>query len=113
VLGLTACGGNTGKDDCTPKGGSSATAAQTVSVEADPTTNGKYVPATVSVKVGDAVTWDFKDTSLQHSVTADNASFDSCLLGAGAKFTVTFSQAGDFKYHCSIHAQMLGDVKVG
>jgi plastocyanin len=25
---------------------------------------------------------------------------------------VTFSTAGDFKYHCTIHAAMTGDVKV-
>ena len=47
------------------------------------------------------------------SVTSDDSGvFDSCLQNAGAKFMVTFSKAGDFKYHCQIHAQMLGDVKV-
>jgi plastocyanin len=30
----------------------------------------------------------------------------------GAKFFVTFNTAGDFKYHCTIHAAMTGDVKV-
>jgi plastocyanin len=112
VLGLTACGGSKGGGDCTPKGGTSATAAQTVSVDPDPNTNGKFTPATVTVKAGESVTWKFNDSSLQHTVTADDGSFDSCLLSAGATFTVQFSQAGTVKYHCTIHAQMLGEAKV-
>jgi plastocyanin len=117
ALLLVSCGGSSGDNggqSCSPTGGStSGTATQTVKVVTDPNTIGKYDPATVSVKVGDTVAWDFQDNSAQHSVTADDSSFDSCLQNSGAKFMVTFSKAGDFKYHCQIHAQMLGEIKVG
>ena len=117
ALLLVSCGGSSGDNggqSCSPTGGStSGTATQTVKVVTDPNTIGKYDPATVSAKVGDTVAWDFQDNSAQHSVTADDSSFDSCLENSGAKFMVTFSKAGDFKYHCQIHAQMLGEIKVG
>ena len=116
ALLLASCGGSSGDtgQSCTPAGGStSGTPTHTVKLVADPNTIGKFDPATVSVKVGDTVEWDFQDNTAQHSVTSDDSGvFDSCLQNAGAKFMVTFSKAGDFKYHCQIHAQMLGDVKV-
>jgi plastocyanin len=116
-LVLAACGGsssnNGSSSSCNPTGGSSGTATQTVKVVPDPNTIGKFDPPTVSVKTGDTVEWDFQDSSTQHSVTSDDGTFDSCLQNAGAKFVVTFTKAGDVKYHCTIHAQMLGDVKVG
>jgi plastocyanin len=116
ALVLTACGGSGGDgggSSCTPSGGStSGTAATTVKIVSDPNTVGKYDPSSLSVKTGDSVEWDFQDNSAQHSVTDDNSSFDSCLQNAGAKFFVTFSKAGDYKYHCQIHAQMVGEVKV-
>ena len=118
ALALTACGGGSagtgsGGSSCNPTGGASgATAAQTVKINSDPNTVGRYDPQTVNVKVGDSVEWNWVDNSAQHSVTADDSSFDSCLQSSGSKFTVTFSKAGDFKYHCTLHAQMLGEVKV-
>jgi plastocyanin len=115
VLSLAGCGGGggEGEDNCTPKGAGTGTAAQTVKVVADPNTVGTYDPKSVSVKAGESVEWDFQDQGAQHSVTSDdNTTFDSCLLSAGGKFLATFSTAGDFKYHCTIHSQMVGDIKV-
>jgi plastocyanin len=115
ALVLASCGSSGGgsSDNCTPKGAGSGTASQTVKVVSDPNTVGKYDPASVSVTKGQSIEWDFQDTGAQHSVTSDdNTTFDSCLQSAGAKFIVTFNTAGDFKYHCTIHAQMTGDVKV-
>jgi plastocyanin len=118
ALVLAACGGtgsdNGGSASCTPQGGAtSGSGTATVKVVSDPNTIGKYDPSTVSVKIGETVAWDFQDSSTQHSVTSDDSGvFDSCLQSSGAKFVVTFSKAGDFKYHCTIHAQMTGDVKV-
>ena len=115
ALVLASCGSSGGgsSDNCTPKGAGTGTANQTVKVVSDPNTVGKFDPASVSVTKGQSVEWDFQDTGAQHSVTSDdNTTFDSCLQSAGAKFIVTFNTAGDFKYHCTIHAQMTGDVKV-
>ncbi len=51
-------------------------------------------------------------TGNQHSVSADDSSFESCLQGAGSTFTTTFVKAGTYAYHCSIHPQMKGTVTV-
>jgi plastocyanin len=118
ALLLTACGGSTPStgdgSTCTPKGGStSGTATQIVKLNPDPNTVGRYDPQSVSVTTGQSVEWDWVDNSSQHSVTSDDTTtFDSCLQGAGAKFIVTFNTAGDFKYHCQIHAAMTGEIKV-
>ncbi len=115
---LAACGSSSGDGGggtaCTPKGGStSGTASQVVKLNPDPNTIGRFDPATVTVTKGQTVEWDWVDNGAQHSVTSDDTTtFDSCLQSAGAKFFVTFSSTGDFKYHCTIHAAMTGDVKV-
>lgn len=118
AMALAACGGTSNNStdsgsSCTPKGAGSGTAAQTVKINSDATNVGAFVPATVTVKKGDSVEWDWVDNSAQHSVTSDdNSTFDSCLQGSGSKFVVTFNTTGDVKYHCSIHAGMVGEVKV-
>jgi plastocyanin len=117
ALVLAACGGTSGGGGgnaaCTPSGGTtSGSGATVVKVVSDPNTVGKFDPNPVSVKVGQSVEWDFQDSSAPHTVTADDGSFDSCSQNSGFKFIVTFSKAGDVKYHCTLHAQMLGDLKV-
>jgi plastocyanin len=115
---LAACGGAAASDsrgNCTPIGAGSAnnaTATQLVRVVADPTTLGAFEPKTITVSAGQSVTWTFQEQSMQHSVTADDGTFDSCLHGAGFTFAVTFAKAGTYAYHCSIHAQMTGRVIV-
>jgi plastocyanin len=119
ALLLAACGGSSsgvgGASACSPTGGTtSGTGSQVVKINPDPNTVGRFDSSTVSITTGQSVEWDWVDNSAQHSVTSDNnpPTFDSGLCSAGTKFVVTFSSAGDFKYHCTIHSGMLGDVKV-
>jgi len=117
ALVLAACGSSSGDNgggsSCNPTGGSSSGSGTTVvKVVPDPNTVGKFDPTPVSVTAGQSVEWDFTDSSSPHTVTADDNSFDSCSQNTGFKFVVTFSKVGDVKYHCTLHAQMLGDVKV-
>ncbi len=119
ALVLAACGsssgGGGGDSGCTPKGGgTSGTGSQVVKINPDPNTVGRYDPSALTITKGQTVEWDWVDNSAQHTVTSDDTTtFDSCLQGAGAKFVITFNTAGDFKYHCTIHAGMTGDIKVG
>jgi plastocyanin len=116
ALVLAACGssdGGGGGSSCNLTGGTIGGSGTTVvKVVSDPTTVGKFDPTPVSVTAGQSVEWDFTDSSAPHTVTADDGSFDSCSQNSGTKFVVTFSKAGDVKYHCTLHAQMLGDIKV-
>jgi plastocyanin len=65
------------------------------------------------VPVGTTVTWTNHDT-VPHTVTADDGSFDSGTLQPGQSYTRTFSSAGNYPYHCSIHgaASMSGVLQI-
>jgi plastocyanin len=56
----------------------------------------------VTVKVGTRVTWTNLDNA-QHTVTADDKSFDSGVLAKGQSFSFTFTKAGSVSYYCAIH----------
>ena len=70
-----------------------------------------FSPATVTVSVGDSVTWTNNDGAT-HTATADGGSFDTGNIAAGGSDSVTFNTAGSFDYHCTIHSQMTGTVVV-
>ena len=82
-----------------------------------------YLPVPITVKVGDTVTWTHRG-SHPHSVTSDEFTStesgtcaaiiggDGCLAN-GDQFTVTFTSAGIFDYHCQVHgSNMVGKVIV-
>jgi plastocyanin len=70
-----------------------------------------FNPNTLSVKVGTKVTWT-NDDSTAHTVTFDTGGNKSDHLSNGATYFVTFSTAGSFAYHCSIHPDMTATVTV-
>jgi plastocyanin len=73
--------------------------------------NMKFQPDPVNVAAGDSVQWTNRDDS-DHTVTADDGSFDSGAMEQGDTFTQTFSAAASIKYHCEFHAGMKGTVIV-
>ncbi|HVA87485.1 MAG TPA: plastocyanin/azurin family copper-binding protein [Candidatus Saccharimonadales bacterium] len=71
-----------------------------------------FGPATITVAIGGSVTWTNAD-SIAHTVTFDDTSVKSSdNINSGQTYQVTFSKAGTFTYHCSIHPTMLGTVTV-
>jgi plastocyanin len=73
--------------------------------------NFAFSPDTLKVKVGTKVTWKFDDDTT-HTVKADNGSFQSSGLSGGKTFSFTFAKAGQYKYICSIHPSMKGQITV-
>ena len=69
----------------------------------------EFGPATVSVNVGDSVTWTNRD-SADHTATGQD--FDTGTLSQGQSGSFRFSEAGSFSYVCSIHPNMRGTVQV-
>jgi plastocyanin len=65
----------------------------------------------VEALTGDTVMWT-NDSSRQHTVTADDDSFDSGHIPVTGTFEERFATAGVFAYHCTIHAAMTGEVDV-
>jgi plastocyanin len=74
--------------------------------------NFAFTPFSVSVPVGDSVTWTNQDAAVTHTATANNGAFDTGQIKTGSSATVTFEKAGTFNYHCSVHPGMTGRVVV-
>jgi len=80
-------------------------------------TNECWLPAEISVSVGDTVIWSNTDTAA-HTVTSGSPTdgpdgiFDSSLFIAGATFEVTFDDSGSYDYFCMVHPWMQGNVQV-
>lgn len=70
-----------------------------------------FGPAEITVPAGTTVVW-FNKGKEDHSVTADDKSFDSGLKKTGATFSRVFPQAGKYTYHCAPHPWMKGTVEV-
>ena len=70
-----------------------------------------FTPATLTITVGDTVTWTNGDGA-PHTATAKDGSFDSGTLLRGASFSHTFTAAGSFSYVCKVHPSMTATVIV-
>ena len=73
--------------------------------------NMAFSPASLTVKVGDKVTWTNQD-SVGHSATADDNSFDTGVIAQGQSGSTTFSKAGTYTYHCKVHPSMTATIIV-
>ena len=76
-----------------------------------------YSPNTISIKAGETLTFDNVDGNF-HTVTSGtvktgpDGTFDSGLLRAGEKFTLTLDKPGTYQYYCTIHPNMVGTIIV-
>ena len=71
-----------------------------------------FAPQVITVRVGTRVTWTNLQPAIEHTVTADDGSFGSDPLATGSAFSRVFTIVGTYAYHCSIHPDMTGTVKV-
>ena len=72
--------------------------------------NFAFVPMTVTVTVGETVTWNF----VQGTHTTTGTGFESWNSGNknSGSFSHTFNSAGTFAYVCNLHSSMTGTVIV-
>ncbi|GAB2826715.1 cupredoxin domain-containing protein [Lentzea nigeriaca] len=68
-----------------------------------------YVPATMTVHLGDVVTWTNQDEA-SHDVAG--GTFRSPMLATGQSWSFTFTQPGTFDYICSVHPDMRAKIVV-
>src|SRR6185437_6234801 len=87
----------------------SASSAPMVAGDSVTIQNFAFSPASLTVKVGDKVTWTNQD-SVGHSATSDNSDFDTGVLQQEQSGSVTFRKAGTYTYHCSVHPNMHGTI---
>jgi plastocyanin len=91
---------------CGKSNGYGSTATYSVNIA-----NMAFSPASYTVKAGITVTWTNNDNMI-HTVTANDSSFSSGNISIGSSYSMTFSVAGTYPYHCTIHPGMKGSVVV-
>ena len=74
----------------------------------------KFVPESITAKVGQKIEWENTDGQIPHTVTSttDGVDFDSGNMQAGAKFDYTPKKAGTIDYVCTIHSGQTGTITV-
>ncbi len=72
--------------------------------------NFTFAPASITVKIGDTVTWTNRD-DIPHTIVS-TGKFRSKALDTDNSFSFTFTAAGDYQYFCSLHPHMTGIIKV-
>lgn len=107
LLAAVGCGGGD-SDSGAPSGPTGESGPNAVTVG-----NNFFSPADLSVPTGTAVTWVWAEGAESHNVTFDDGSAGSPTQSAG-DFRRTFTGAGTFAYHCTIHGAsvMRGTVTV-
>jgi plastocyanin len=85
--------------------------AHAASDPADTISDFKFTPGTLTIHVGDTVTWT-NDGPTDHTATANDGSFNTGTLKKGRSASHTFTKAGTFAYICAIHPFMKGTIVV-
>ncbi|HET7044861.1 MAG TPA: cupredoxin domain-containing protein [Gaiellaceae bacterium] len=70
-----------------------------------------YGPSDLDVLPGQTVLWT-NVSRRTHTVTSDTGAFDSGDVEPDGRFAFRFDRAGTYRYHCTIHASIVGDVAV-
>jgi len=86
-----------------------ATTAPTHDVAVD---NFSFSPGTASVAAGTTVTWTNKD-DVPHNIVSTERKFKSPVLDTDERFFYRFDTPGTYKYFCSLHPRMTGQIVVG
>ena len=114
--------GATGSTSSAPAGGAAASGpALTIPQGASVQGNPSYQPATLSVKKGDTIQVQNKDTT-PHTVTSGKTledpnkgkDFDTSIIApsASAQISTASLKAGEIPFHCDLHPYMTGTLKV-
>src|SRR5438132_11840425 len=67
--------------------------------------NSAFAPASITVRVGDTVTWTKRD-AFSRTSTSDTGEWDTGVSTAGDSHSFTFGGAATFAYACSIYSLM-------
>jgi hypothetical protein len=70
-----------------------------------------YNPAQITALSGDTVMWH-NESPRSHTVTADDGSFGSGTLFSSSMYEHQFAAPGSFRYYCTVHPDMHGEVDV-
>lgn len=72
----------------------------------------QFSPKELTVKVGDTVTWENKDSAPHNAAATAGATFKSKDFGQGETFSWTAKKAGTISYECTLHPGMEAKITV-
>jgi len=92
---------------------SQGNSVQPVATDSVKIMNFAFSPADITVKKGTKVTWTNND-STTHTVTENDGKNGPSApeMAPGSSYSFTYSETGTFRYHCTIHPDMIGTVTV-
>src|SRR5215212_4178536 len=73
--------------------------------------NRAFSPNPLRIKKNETVVWKNND-DIDHTVDAEDGSFQSGTIKSGKTFKHTFKKAGKYSYTCHIHPRMKGTIVV-
>jgi len=73
--------------------------------------NHLFIPAKMTVKAGDSVTWTNEDED-PHTVMEKDGKFRSGALDTKDTYSFQFTRPGTYAYFCTMHPMMVGSIKV-
>jgi plastocyanin len=73
--------------------------------------NFAFMPAALTVKAGETVTFENRDSTV-HSIVGVGGFFRSQPLDTDDKFSFKFDKPGEYSYFCGLHPYMKGKVVV-
>jgi plastocyanin len=68
----------------------------------------KFVPATLTVNVGDTIVWKNEDIAPHTATAKGKNAFDSGNLDSGASWSYTVKKKDTYPYYCAYHLSMKG-----
>jgi plastocyanin len=77
-----------------------------------------YVPAEVTVKAGETITWKNEDTAIHTATSGENSTpdgkFDTSLVSPGqsSKPIAMPNEPGQYTYFCTLHPWMTGTITI-
>ena len=74
-------------------------------------TGSSFSPASLTISVGDTVTWTNND-AVAHTSTSNTGVWNSGTLTNGQSYSFVFGSTGSFPYHCTFHPTMTGTIIV-
>jgi len=109
VMFLAACSSSPSSPSPTPAPASSTTV--TIASGASTLTTSAYGANPLTIATGTTVSWLNSDNTT-HTATGNTSQFSSGDIAPGGRFNFTFSAAGRYDYHCTLHPNMVGTIVV-
>lgn len=111
VMCISACGGSSTSPSSTPEPAPAGSTTISMVNGASALTSTAYSPNPITVSVGTTVSW-LNNDSTTHTAAANGGAFASPGVAPNSRFNFTFTSAGTFPYHCTIHPNMVGTITV-